>query len=162
MDEVFCINVPVIARNEFDLVFYEVKQLNCCVPLITDEEQLRRMKLEAFLVHARNLIDFFEAKSKKNDSDLFAFDFCGINGLKINSICTSIPDTIKKKINKHLQHITKDRLSEKVAWNVGLILNSINKSYSIFLSAIHDKYFSDTKREEHDCFKYITDKIIPS
>lgn len=57
------------AKSELDLIVYELKMLNQAFPFGYSPENKyeENMRLESFLVHARNLICFLEGPWDKDD-----------------------------------------------------------------------------------------------
>lgn len=94
----------------------------------------RNLFLETFLLHARNLIDFLEAFGQ--DDDLLITDFKDKKGKPLNHIKLKLDEDLKKKINKHCHHLSKQRLKEKFLWDIQKICEEISKGMREFYSKI--------------------------
>jgi len=90
--------------------------------------------LEAFLLHARNLIDFLEAFGQEDD--ILITDFKGKDGKQMGRLILNLSEDLKKKINKHCHHLSKQRLKRKFRWNVEKIHKEISDKIKKFYSHI--------------------------
>jgi hypothetical protein len=86
---------------------------------------MRSVLIESFVIHLRNLIDFFYTPRSKED-DVIAEDFCpGWN--------ESISNTLKgakERANKELSHITlgrKSGLDPSKPWDVGALYQEVHE-----------------------------------
>jgi len=128
-------------RDELDVLFYEIEMLNKSFLLkINSKNMLENCRIESFLIHARNLIDFLE-DHKMNKDDILCSNFIDKDEKNIKKVNISIPWQIKRGINKHLSHLTLQRTKEKLSWNMKIIKDNINKGLSVFLKQISSKYF---------------------
>jgi len=130
-------------KSELDLLHYEIRMLNNILPLMrlsVGDRTIKNACLESFLMHARNLIDFLEDKRNGAD-DITCADFLNQTGQKIPAINVPLSSGLKNKINKHLSHITRKRLSKKPLWNYDLIAKIINKKLGDFFVQVSDSYF---------------------
>lgn len=96
--------------------------------------------VESFLMHTRNLVDFLENKTNKNDAR------CSDFGIKEQQIKLPAGNT-KREINKYLAHMTKQRIEKKIPdWKFNEIRNEINQKIQIFLfqlpPAFKDRLFA--------------------
>jgi hypothetical protein len=78
---------------------------------------LRDAVLEAFLIHARNLIDFFIGPSNYKKEDVIAADYFSSpdvwrRGLKKDGL-----HKVRERIGKKLAHLTYRRLQDADGWN---------------------------------------------
>ena len=120
-----------VDKSEVDILKYETKKLEeafclCLESKKNGNETERVLFLEAFLLHARNLIDFLDGKEKYSD-DLTVKDFKDKNGVKIEKIDFDLEKDIKMKIDKHCCHMTKKRLNNKYGWDIKKIKNKIEQ-----------------------------------
>ena len=88
----------------------EIFTFNDCYTRLKVSED--KVALECFLLHARNLVDFFNTttrvkQSKGRADDVIAEEIIG------RSIDIILPGDTKDRINKQLQHISYNRLSSK-------------------------------------------------
>jgi len=129
-------------RNELDLVAYELQMLNAAFPLgyATVSRIDENFRLESFLVHVRNLMDFLEEKGDKNKGDIMISQFIDRNKKPMKPIKLNLDSNLKEKINKHCQHLTKTRLTEKINWPVSRIAREINSGMSKFISQLNGSY----------------------
>jgi len=100
-------------------VRYEIGGLFPQVRVNPSDVYMSNIVLEAFLLHVRALIGFFESKSRWKDSVIPAdFGFCQRE--------VPIPDDIETRLNKDLAHITYSRLHQKTTpdkrWNFRSII----------------------------------------
>ena len=121
------------------LIFiYEFEMLNATFLLwdIKDNHYRRSAILESFLLHARNLVEFFESSGKFSD-DLTISDFTGINGGKMQGINLPFSRDFMTGLNKHLAHISKTRLNLKPGWDLRSIRLEINNQAQGFIQNCH-------------------------
>lgn len=102
--------------------------------------------LECFLIHARNLIDFFE-NNRKGVDDLTCINFVDRMGKPINKSNIQLSSEIKTEINKNLAHMTARRHDSKVFWKTGTILNELVKQARIFLAECDDSSFPESAKK---------------
>jgi hypothetical protein len=129
-------------EDYLEFVHYEFWMLNSIQLENIDSLGLveKNIRIEAFLLHVRNLLDFLEDKRREKD-DLTCSDFESINGNKISPFKVSLNNKTREKINKHLSHITKMREKEKVYWSTDHIKTEINNIMGAFLEQINPSYF---------------------
>jgi hypothetical protein len=113
-------------------------------------KDLKNAVLESFLIHVRNLIDFFQGTAgrergyKKNRKDIIIKDFIDGNGKELDIVENwKISREDKQKINKLLAHLSEDRLELERGWeeeikNFG---SEIENQIEEFLEKISEEYF---------------------
>ena len=117
------------------LIFmYELEMLNATHYLydVRDQKHRKGAILESFLLHARNLVEFFEGKPKYED-DLTCRDFQDLNGVPIEGISLGFPNDFMKLLHKHLAHMSKVRLDDKPGWGMKEIRHKINEHAIFFI-----------------------------
>ncbi len=117
---------------------YELKMLNEVFSLAmgrtSNNMYEKNAGLESFLVHARIIIDFLSDNKQNQKDDLTCSDFFDVSGQNIRAISlVPIPEDLRTKINKHLSHLTKTRVQEKIGWQLNLIKNTLNQKSKFFL-----------------------------
>jgi hypothetical protein len=122
--------------------FYEISLLQYTrdeLRLIKSIDNKSNVLIESFVLHSRNLIDFFiTVNSKKQDDDVIASDFNTQTNNWINNLNTykSYLQRIKTRANKELAHLTSKRKSgatKDKAWDfekIYLILYEIIVTYT--------------------------------
>lgn len=139
------------STSEIELFLYELDMLNgfCKLWMLSPEDgYIQNALIEAFLIHARNLVDFLTDKRNKKD-DLTCSDFKDLNGTMIQKTRLEIPDKLIDKIHKHLAHLTKARIEEKPNWDLLLIRNKINQGAKIFLDQCPVSYIESSKIKDY-------------
>jgi hypothetical protein len=131
--------------------------LNKALPEFQSDPISRTIHLESFLIHARNLIDFLEGCGRKND--ITCSDFIDDHGNPINPQVTFSKD-IKENINKHLAHITKNRLDFKPMWSCSILRNQINQELSKFLTLLPDSAFNGSLLNKLKFTEAVLNKLI--
>jgi hypothetical protein len=106
----------------------------------------RNAFLESFLLHLRNLIQFFtiprNAKERNQRSDdIIVDEFKDSAGNVISNITLAISADDLKAIHKHLSHLTKTRTNNKLLWPVTALELEINNAMHQFITRISDSYF---------------------
>ncbi len=102
--------------------------------------------LEIFLLHARNLLEFFYDKNdcKKDIAHVNHFLKSGIKWKKIQTKSNSWYKSLNKKINIYLSHMNYNRkidIKEK-EWNLLELKKDFNNIIKVFLKNIDDKYLT--------------------
>jgi len=91
---------------------------------------MRSVLIESFVIHLRNLIDFFYTPRVKED-DVIAADFCpGWNETPSNTLKDA-----KERANKELSHITlgrKSGLDPSKPWDVGALYQEVHDVATAF------------------------------
>lgn len=88
--------------------------------------------LEAALLHARNLLDFFTGKPSLKD-DIVASHFVG------NPLGLPYLESIRNDINKSLSHLTYTRIGAEYKWDLPKIRDEIEAAYNEFLQLLPQK-----------------------
>jgi hypothetical protein len=73
--------------------------------------------LEAFLIHVRNLIDFFIGPSRKGLDDIVAEDFFADPNTWARGVQRDGLDKVRARIGRKLAHLTYHRLVDRDGWN---------------------------------------------
>jgi len=150
-------------QEKLGLVHYEVQMFKGMYRHITNKstkelpKDLQNAILESFLLHIRNLIDFFQGTAdkgkgyKRNCKDIIVRDFKDEEGEYLDIVEEwSITPEDKKKINKRLAHLSEDRLTEEKDWGKEIVKfeAEIEKQIKIFLEKISNEYFPLTKNHQ--------------
>lgn len=142
--------------SELDIFYYEVFMLNKILSITPHDQIERNAVIECFLIHARNLIDFLENKRMHGD-DLTCIDFIDEKKKKIDAIEIKLANDYKEKINKHLSHMTKQRVGEKIMWDMEYLRNQLNNEIKQFLKKLPNSYFptieGKSRKEFEDIIK---------
>jgi len=109
------------------------------------------MALETFLLHARNLVEFFYTKHKKYSTDVRALDFFENKGSWIGSRpnLTGSLTKIRERAGKELAHLTYKRISgtpPEKDWSTGETVEDLVKVINIFLDRLPPKYIGERLR----------------
>jgi len=136
--------------SDIRILYYEVLMLNKTPITKTNDFVENNMRIESFLLHARNLIDFLG-----DSGHLKCSEFKDSNGKKISKV-EVVPNSITKEINEHLSHISNRRRTRRISWNLPLLKKEINKKVSEFLDKISSNYFPSKEGLKRSDF----DKII--
>lgn len=96
--------------------------------------------LESWVMHARNLIDFFYG-SKQQD-DIVMLDFVGeiIGSFGFPEISEELSDA-RRRANKEMAHLTSTRIGispDEKQWAFGLITNQIIDRMKAFINLVND------------------------
>ena len=118
-----------VIKYEFEMLTFSVEKMRT----ITDQKEIN-IYLEVFLLHARNLICFLEAEGQKDDILITHFE--DIHGESLEPIELGFDKDFKRKINKHCQHLSKERLNKKYGWKIAKIYNKIAAGIKKFYSQI--------------------------
>lgn len=90
---------------------------------------LKNMALESFLVHARNIRDFFGTAGK--DDDVLVADFMrSPPGVKMPLLRSK---AIRVRLNRRIAHLSFSRSRLKNEWAVGRLLKEIDTTMSCFV-----------------------------
>jgi hypothetical protein len=92
----------------------------------------KNIALEAFLVHARVIRDFFA--SSASDNDVLAIDFLGSRPKVRLSLLRS--PAIRTRLNRRIAHLSFSRSRLKRAWDVRTLLNEINDAMTTFVALL--------------------------
>ena len=124
--------------SPLDVLYYEIEMLNRTPITKTGNPVRDNVRIESFLLHARNLFEFL-----RNEGHLKCSQFDDLNGKRINQIVVNsknLKDLIKK-LNEHLSHISKKRTTEKMEWGASFIRKKINQGLVMFFSRLSHSYF---------------------
>ncbi len=116
-------------------------------PLASDPNNIN-MALETFLLHARNLREFFYNDNKRYDTDARAWDFLEEKNLwqKLRPAEMESMIEIRERAGKELAHLSYKRIygtPPEKSWNTGETLGDLLKVVGIFLEHLSPKYFGD-------------------
>lgn len=125
-----------VVNYEFEMLAYTLEKGKLEMKKEKTKKNLSEISicLESFLLHARNLIDFLEANGQKDD--ILITDFKNVCGEKLMPLKLGLEKDLKKKINKHCQHLSKSRLSKKYKWKLQKVYNKIASKMKKFRSQI--------------------------
>lgn len=130
------------------ILYYEVEMLN--KPVTKTNDQLENnIRVESFLLHARNLIEFLNGSGHVKCSE-----FKDSNGKKISPV-EVVPHNVIETINEHLSHISNKRKKRWIKWELLLLRMRINKEISEFLDKISSDYFSREEIITRDLFNKV-------
>jgi hypothetical protein len=148
-------NLTLKEKKRFldDPYYYEVSMLfhSFFFNIVGDSQQaaiLKNIRLESFILHARNLIEFYYEKSNSkkeriHEDDAWAVDFFKEKELWLN-IRPDIKDwkrKFEKRAAKELAHLTYSRLEispENKIWNIFEIANPIKEISILFIDNIDE------------------------
>lgn len=112
-------------------VSYEWDRLRFCAAVVSvaDPGRFHDVFLEGFLLHYRNVLDFLSPRPSARGSDILASDF--VEGF----VSKSAPVEYRGAIDKHLAHLSRERLTNKQEWPVSKMLDQIERSWTEFKDA---------------------------
>lgn len=129
------------ARDIVKKIKYEWDMLQYCYRRISHDQanadiHEQNLFLEAFLLHARVLKDFFIRDPRQDDVAAIHFfdDTAGWQKIK-NTLCPYLRQH-QRRLNKYLAHLTYDRLREDKVWEWGVIFNEIEYAWQQFFSLL--------------------------
>jgi hypothetical protein len=107
-------------------LLYELEYFQLTARLLHEEKrgEMRSILIESFVIHLRNLIDFFFTPETHND-DVVATDFCG----GWNEPISSTLKTARERANKELTHLTlgrKSGLHPDKPWDVAGLFQEVS------------------------------------
>jgi hypothetical protein len=120
-----------------DVIAYEIQMLEYCykeLAKLKAPSSKRNAVLEAYLLHARILIEFFSDEPKHKDDDLKYFLDCTSwlgrplteeEKNKVRPVVAALREKWWNPLNKFLMHCTVKRYTVKRSWNVAAIHGSI-------------------------------------
>ena len=134
-------------ESHLDTVTYEIGMLSFCfnkLPLgrscETNDEYLY---LEGFLLHYRNLLEFFSGKRKKRGNMNIANSRSWApRELRPTEIAAIVPAAMEldnkhyKNVSRYLQHCTLYRHRQRMSWDVAEMKDGIDPIIDAFLQAI--------------------------
>jgi hypothetical protein len=145
-------NINLIEMSEH--INYEIQMLVYAFECIIHDEKVitpdKNMHIECFLLHARNLSEFFTRKRNKfNKDNIFATDFPNIESIA-NSF-KEIPQF--SDIHKTLAHISTERPRlKKVDWEYGKISGDLKFNILLFRNNIDAKNYNKNYYGQLDQF----------
>jgi len=131
-------------RSEMELLYYEIQGLVSARPEDCQNQNKINIRLEAFLVHVRNLLDFLAGKEVK-PTDITYQRFKKSDGGSFRPCEFNVPDhkKLKRAIDKHLSHLTEERAMTKYHWNVEAVRNEVTGQLRAFLAQLSDQHFGE-------------------
>lgn len=142
--------------------YYEVKMLHfaVCKFALTDILDIwnRNMALETFLLHARNLKEFFYYKPCKKY--LRAYDFVEneIKWDRDKPKKTHWIIEVESRADKELAHLTNERIygtPPEKKWKCGIIQRDFLKLAKCFLDHLPEKYIDERLREIKEMYIHV-------
>lgn len=119
-------------------VKYEIGMANLAAQSMTKKgtPQAINVLLESFLLHSKNMFEFFTLASSNGNRELIAKDYT--NQWKPFIALHKMPITKKfiPKMDGYLLHLSYDRLKKKPLWPVGKMLKEINSNWKDFIKYI--------------------------
>jgi hypothetical protein len=88
------------------------------------------MALEAFLIHARNIRDFFATPKRPKPDDVLAADFLG-RPIRVRLTRLRSP-AMRRRLNKQVAHLSYARSRLSKSWPVGQLMSEINAAMQQF------------------------------
>lgn len=139
-------------RAASEMLAYEVDMFLYTFAVLTRnlDKLLANMVLESYLVHARNLIDFFYPGTPYED-DIVANDYFDPPEAWTRSLdgAPQFLRTAKNRINKRLSHLAYKRLSITKNHQVGKIFDELRGALNAFLETVsHDLLSERLHRHE--------------
>jgi len=126
--------------SDIRILYYEILMLNKIPITSTDDFVENNMRIESFLLHARNITEFL-----KGGGHLKCSGFQNCNGKKISPVKVISKDVIEK-INEYLSHISTRRKTRKITWDLHSLRKKVNQEFNHFLNKISPKYFPSKER----------------
>lgn len=103
--------------------------------------------LELFLLHTRNLYDFFCGELDENSKSIRSFEYSNCK------LASSFLKDEKECINVFVSHLSKQRDTDKI-WEIHEIYKEIYRCHSKFCSNLKDEYKGIIKPPEQTCNDY--------
>lgn len=130
---------------------YELQKLKYCGELLAPPQNLNlpdnvfAVLMESFLIHARNLNQFFHGWDMKirNQGRVYreeaiAEDFFMDQGESWKKPSEGLSKVDKQKIDKQLAHITYEReITTRASWDFPSILNCLTEDFDSFARSVH-------------------------
>jgi len=129
------------ARDIVEKIKYEWNMLQYCYKRMSNEQvntdmYEQNLFLEAFLLHARVLKDFFIRDPSQDDvSAIHFFDDAAEWQNIINILCPYLRQH-QKRLNKYLAHLTYERIREDKVWEVIAIFNELEYAWQQFYALL--------------------------
>jgi len=144
-------------QQKLCLVYYEKMMFEQMYKRLIEPESeylsldLKNALLESFLLHTRNLIEFFQGTDKKppykkNCFDIVISDFLTKSGKKFEIVKEGewrITGDHKGKINKRLSHLSEKRLNPGKDWveEIKTFKEEITERFNAFVENLAEDYF---------------------
>ena len=122
-------------------LFYAAEMFqNCAIFLARkqyDNETMQHALLESFLIHTREVLEFFYPTSKTQDDNdtIVAADFFDQGGWRIPAE-TDMLKNARTRLNKQLAHLSYSRPRLEPNWNVSLIHRDIQALFLEFMKTV--------------------------
>ncbi len=122
-------------ENDLDTIIYEINMLDHCFQRCkqtteTEDQGDRNTFLEGFLLHYRNLIEFFSGRQTRYSTDLSISKPKVWRQNKGDTTRMTRPDLRKKyqgEISKYLQHCTTIRAEVTKEWDIDKMYSELNE-----------------------------------
>lgn len=141
---------------EVDMFFFALRKNTEFIKAANFEEKQfhSNMAIEDFLLHARNLLEFFYYNNDKKKQHASAGDFFTDKDhwIKIIPRKTKSIIQLEKRVNSEVTHLSYDRVGaslEDKKWNNVTLLHDFMALVKIFLINIDGKYLSKNLKEEY-------------
>jgi len=141
--------IKAIGHVAYEIQLFHVAYAMWLKPEINRNDLLRNVFIETFILHTRNLYEFFyrQKKNQPRVDDMIVDDFLSNKRLIIfraNRTKKTEIDRIfiKKRADKELAHISYYRLRKTPttkAWKIPEIYNQMQKTIKAFLGVINDE-----------------------
>lgn len=137
------------------ILCYEMMMLNKISIIPTNDNNIveNNIRLESFLLHARNIIEFLS--DDKHGAYLKCSQFKDSNGKKIGSV-EVVPKEVVTKINEYLSHISNNRKKKKIEWYLDQLKQKINQEFNHFLNKVSSEYFPSKEGLKKSDFEQYT------
>lgn len=144
-----------VNKTNLDILHYEVQALNDMADYILKDKNEKNAFLEAFLVHARNLIYFLNDKGLSEDLKISDFqDKENRNMSKIYIDPELVGDDENRidlyYIHKHVMHLSKKRKEDKFEWSRDEIRKEINRALMEFINNVNEKHYAEARYKRND------------
>lgn len=154
--------MTISERKEYlnEHFMYEVKMLFFALRFIERLNKLKKtdenimcsnLALEGFLLHARNLLEFFYKNFKKNSDRVSAWHFFDNEACynQLLPIKTPAIEIVEKRVNNEITHLGVKRFSSTIdkQWDTVTILHDFMSLVKIFLDNLPGEYYSDELRK---------------
>ena len=126
------------AHNKFlyELKMFRITANAYATNSVPGDPAFKTAVLEAALIHARNLYDFFTGNESWEDNIIAGHFVKDPNGALWKSTQLAFLALRKGEINKALSHLTYTRVNSKPTWNIEPICQDIENAYSEFLALL--------------------------
>jgi hypothetical protein len=141
--------IKTISHIAYEIQIFHYAYISYSQPNVNKNDLLRSIFIEAFVLHARNLYDFFYRRKNKTprDDDVIVEDFLSNKNMKIfkkNRTNKTEMDRVFSitRANKEIAHLSYYRLRKTAKtkqWKIPKIYNGMHKTIHAFLNLIDDK-----------------------